>query len=556
MISLEDCIDNDDGVRLIARLKELSWDGKSPIQDEDDGHPLQPLLMAVDVQSYGVFHHLIEQYKGIDVNVASKISAGDTAVTSAIHLACEKADYEMINSLLTAGADANLTLPKGETPLWSLNEHLDVLIPRGQIDRLRVLSLELSGEANRLVRDNRKCRIRLLDAGGDPNQVGPDQDESLLHLDCMKRRNDHAEVLVKHGARSSTTLSGLREMDICLMTLNPDLLRFLHHQGFAYSDPETPLSILGSQLRKVSARDENFWNKVRRTLEAYLDVVRDANSYGPDGLSLLSLCAIDLDDISDHRASSLIMSFLCRGVNIDHPSRHGRKPLSEACAAGNRGMVAALLQHGADLHGSDNDGQTAVFDCKTVDILQDLSAAGADLECRDDANLTPLLNSARRCSERRVLSLLHVGANVQAVDSHGWTALHWASWTGDVRTLEALLNAGGDVHARDFYGRTPLHLWGLLVEDVQDEDDEDDRELLQAVYFVEHALEGAMAETGRVIADVQGLQLLIRHGVNPNALDHEGNLPFAYLAAANQDGAHMSPLYILVRLGAASGLFG
>lgn len=52
------------------------------------------------------------------------------------------------------------------------------------------------------------------------------------------------------------------------------------------------------------------------------------------------------------------------------------------------------------------------------------------------------------------------------------------------------------------------------------------------------------------------LELLLQHGVDPVALDHEGNLPFAYLTAVNLDGAHLSPLYTLVRLGATSGLFG
>lgn len=72
---------------------------------------------------------------------------------------------------------------------------------------------------------------------------------------------------------------------------------------------------------------------------------------------------------------------------------------------------------------------------------------------------------------------------------------------------------------------------------------------------MEYALKGSIAETGRVIADVKGLELLLGDGVDPVAIDREGNLPFAYLAAANQDGAHLSPLYTLIRLGASSGLF-
>lgn len=584
MTSLQACIDNDDGAKLVAKLEAQSWDGKSLIQDDDDRLSLHPLLRAVDLASYSCVDALLEHYGGtvLDVNVMAPLNGESSQqqqqeVTSALHLACEKADYRLIDALLgRAGgaADPNLTLPctnGGKTPLWSLNEHLDVLIPRGQIDRLRVLSLELSGHAEQLIRINLACRRRLLEAGARVNDTreGADdeEEETLLHVDCMKRRNDHASLLIQYGATSRANARGLREMDVCLLTLNPDLLRILHAATggdgcvFGFADAgETPLSVLAAQMRKVAMRDDNFWYRVQRTLQAYLDVTPDVHADGPDGRSLLSLCVVDLPDISEERAMTLVQAMTRRGVNLHHPSHHHRLPLTEACATGNRGMVNALLRHDDTVvHGRDaRFGQTAVFDCKSVDILQDLIAAGANVEdCNDNAHQTPLLHAARCASERRVVALLQVGANVHVVDRHGWSPLHWASWTGDVVVLEALLQDGADVHVRDRYGRTPLHLWGLLVEDVPDDDDDEEVEqLLPAAFFVEHALEGTMAETGRASADEKGLQVLIQHGADPTALDHANNLPFAYLAAANQDGAHLSPLYTLVRLAASSGLFG
>lgn len=391
-------------------------------------------------------------------------------------MACERADYHAIDALLTAGANPNCVLNEnhGVTPPWSLTEHLQISTAQGPLDRLRVLQLELSGQAARIKSQNLACR-RLLTGGANPNPPLPDnQDVSLLHLDCLDHQNEHAKLLVEYGARSSLTLTDMRKMDLCLLSLNPTLLHFLHSRGFQYSDVETPLSILAPQLRKVSARDEAFWIKVLQTLEAYLETTSDPHLYGTYGLSLLSLCAVDLQDISNTRALTLVTSFVQHGVDVNHPNFFGQTPLMQAASAGNRGMLAALIQHGANLECKDNHGQTAIYNFNNVAILQDLIAAGADLEAQDEYGLTPLLDAARCCSERRVVGLLHVGTNLHASDAHGWTPLHWACWTGDVAVMKMLLETGASVHGRANYGPTPLHVWGLLVEDVQYDDDEED----------------------------------------------------------------------------------
>ncbi|KAM0425342.1 hypothetical protein ACHAPT_009398 [Fusarium lateritium] len=54
--------------------------------------------------------------------------------------------------------------------------------------------------------------------------------------------------------------------------------------------------------------------------------------------------------------------------------------------------------------------------------------------------------------------LLAAGADVQATEDSGWTALHWAARYDETQIMERLLSAGARVDARNvFYGETPLH---------------------------------------------------------------------------------------------------
>ena len=58
--------------------------------------------------------------------------------------------------------------------------------------------------------------------------------------------------------------------------------------------------------------------------------------------------------------------------------------------------------------------------------------------------------------EAVVRALLAAGADVNAADQQGWTALHFAG-RADVLAVELLVSAGADPNARAVDGTTPLH---------------------------------------------------------------------------------------------------
>lgn len=107
--------------------------------------------------------------------------------------------------------------------------------------------------------------------------------------------------------------------------------------------------------------------------------------------------------------------------------------LLNAIMAGNAALVANLLQNGADGNARDATGATALM----------MAAASGNLEV--------------------VNALLAGGADVNAVDAHGWCALSKAVYNADLDrgfpdVVQALIDAGANIEAPITYGVRPLML--------------------------------------------------------------------------------------------------
>jgi len=94
-----------------------------------------------------------------------------------------------------------------------------------------------------------------------------------------------------------------------------------------------------------------------------------------------------------------------------------------------------------------------------MDMVERLDGT-PDLDARDEDGKTALVRAAGAENARMVRVLVDHGADVQAADAKGMTALHAAAASpADARILpmvSALLAAGADVHAQGMDGRTPL----------------------------------------------------------------------------------------------------
>ncbi len=92
---------------------------------------------------------------------------------------------------------------------------------------------------------------------------------------------------------------------------------------------------------------------------------------------------------------------------------------------------------------------------RDIGRVRELLKQGADVNSRDrEHNETALLLAAKFADAEMVRLLLDAGAEIDARDDWGRTALFVTSVTSEV--FEVLLDAGANIHARDKEGHTIL----------------------------------------------------------------------------------------------------
>lgn len=126
--------------------------------------------------------------------------------------------------------------------------------------------------------------------------------------------------------------------------------------------------------------------------------------------------------------------------------------------------IRRLLAAGADARRRDRDGNpplVALAGCGRT-VIDLLIAGGAEIEGRGRNRETPLISAASAGQVDAVRHLLELGADVEARDVEGKTALMFAvGRDAKLEVVEALVGAGADVHAVDGAGRNALSIAAL-----------------------------------------------------------------------------------------------
>ena len=197
-----------------------------------------------------------------------------------------------------------------------------------------------------------------------------------------------------------------------------------------------------------------------------------------------------LDQALGWGRTKIVQMLLERGAKWD------ARIFTQAVRSGNEERIRAFLARGADLNAPNEDGHlplvTAATASRSVPTMQFLLAAGASPNGRDKNGLTPLMAILKgqfnegptvsqdgRVSGRHgtiiksridpkrpndlpsalpaVSFLLSAGADLEAADADGMTALHYAATSDYNLPIVALFAAyGAKINAPDRFGRTPL----------------------------------------------------------------------------------------------------
>ena len=144
------------------------------------------------------------------------------------------------------------------------------------------------------------------------------------------------------------------------------------------------------------------------------------------------------------------------------PAQDANVSLMKAAGRGDLKQVRRLLGNGAQVNGRDSNGKTALHfavHSKNVLVVDALIQAGADLDAKADGNVTALMLSVDMAfgDPDIALRLIRAGADVQAADTNGDTALIVATTESSLEVVKALLEKGANPNAKGLGGETALH---------------------------------------------------------------------------------------------------
>ena len=155
---------------------------------------------------------------------------------------------------------------------------------------------------------------------------------------------------------------------------------------------------------------------------------------------------------------------ISRGANVNDTGSLGYTPLMQASLHNSTGTAIALLQsEGININVRQNYGKTAfniaVINARDTEILEAFLIAGADINTQSDDDSTPIITETiRRNSHAKTIIpfLVANGAEIDARDRHGQTALMDACQFGAPWQAKLLVSLGADPDLQNNYGRTAI----------------------------------------------------------------------------------------------------
>jgi len=274
-------------------------------------------------------------------------------------------------------------------------------------------------------------------------------DATLLHFAAEEGTVESAKLLLQKGVKiDAVDDRGQTALQIAAWFKKAEMVRFLLDRGAAADAKDkggfTPLH---------NAASEGDVKAVRFLLDKKADpVARDAAGRTPMGLAARGVWANYSKESREKNARyvAVIRELQARGVPTD---------LFAAIALGDAKRARDLLKTQPALADNKVDERPLLTWAVTLDhtsIVSLLLKSGAQANAKDERGYTALHSAAFWGRNEITRILIRGGANVNAQDNNGVSPLHESARMTTPAVAKLLLAAGARVNARDKHGKTPL----------------------------------------------------------------------------------------------------
>ncbi len=305
----------------------------------------------------------------------------------------------------------------------------------------------LDGSAN-----SNAFALRLIEGGADP--FGPDvRERTPVHLAAAQAQLPVLQNLLARGcnpntrdAQGRTPLFAALEHGQASLPLVRVLVAHGADAEATDANGETPMGLAFEHGDVERWLDWGEWPRPTRTLREE-----------------------DLPAAAAAGGLAAVERLLELGFNVNTQDSKGATALLHACGMGHREIAARLLDHGADMGLGARNGMTplvAAVSGRRDALVALLLEHNVAVDQRLPGDATALMVAAAMGFPDIAEQLLDGGADIQAVDARGHSALHAAAQFGFEhndslrarRLFDALLKRDADANLADSEGKSPLLL--------------------------------------------------------------------------------------------------
>jgi len=489
--------------------------GDIDINPEDD-LGLTPLVYAVQGNDIEMVKHLLElgadpaipgKFDNIALHYAVMMGSAEMAELfiskslilsdsqnklgqTPLQMAAEAGNLEMIDFLISKGADPNHRDARGITPLHEavINGHVEatkLLLDKGaDVDLQTTDGLENSDtrEASSLHLAVIFGRVEILPVIFEKNVFTARRNKDGYTPVMIAIKENHTtmlDTLLSKGASVENDVDYVKPLDLALEKKDYELATKLIEHGanvdHVNRKDETPLilSIENNDLKSIKLLLDNGAN---------VEGVENGEDPLQYALDRLNADAIEL--------------LLNAGADPNAPDKKGRTPLYIAIEEQKIGLARLLVEKGGNAGFVSSTWKLTpvqlAIDLKNLDMLSLLIVNGAPVDVETDFDKIPLAMAIRAGAPfvsyilqsgnvnlsttdedgntflhfaaiyenngRIARELIDHGINIDSVNNEGQTPLHVAASKGNNEVVKILVSLGADINAKDTDGNTPLML--------------------------------------------------------------------------------------------------